>query len=167
MSPWLLLLLLAGVLQSSLLSELSYFGVHPNLVLVLVVGWTLLRSGREGLIWGLVGGILLDLYSSAPFGVFTIAMLIVAFVVSFAEALPFHTTLLLSLGIVFLMSLLLNIVAMVMMQSLGWDVAWGSLSARLPPAALLDTLLLLLLYRPLRVLSRLAGARAIEWGTPR
>lgn len=167
MTPWLLLLLLAGVVQSSWLSELSLFGVHPNLLLVLVVGWTLFRGGREGLIWGLVGGLLLDLYSIAPFGVFTVASLVVSFLTSFAEALPFHTTLPLSLGTVLLMSLLFNLVAMVMMQSLGWDVAWASLWTRLPPAALVDALLLLLLFRPLRALSRLAGERAIDWSMQR
>ncbi|MGH2542351.1 MAG: rod shape-determining protein MreD [Ardenticatenaceae bacterium] len=163
MSPWLLLLLLAAMLQSTLLPGWTFFGVHPNLVLVLVVAWSLLRGGREGLIWGLVGGILLDLYSITPFGTFTVAMLVIALVAGFAELTPFRPALLLPVGMVLALSPLFHLVALGMMQSLGWDVAWSSTWRLLPASAILNALLTLLLFRPMRALSRRAGERAIEW----
>ncbi|MDQ4078491.1 MAG: rod shape-determining protein MreD [Chloroflexota bacterium] len=163
MSPWIVLILLAGLLQSTLISEFDLWGVHPNLVLTLVLGWSLLRGGREGLIWGLMGGVILDLYSVAPFGTFTIAMLVAALVTSLTEVLPIQATVLLSVGLMLVVSPLFHFVAMVMMESLGWDVAWRTMWVRLPPAALLDAVLILLLYRPLRQISHLAGERAIEW----
>lgn len=164
MSPWLLLLVLATLLQSALFSEVTIFGARPNLPLVLVIAWTVLRGGREGLIWGLAGGLLLDFYSAAPFGSFTIAMLVVALVASLIEELPFQPTVLVVVIATLFLSPLFHFVAMVTMQSLGRNVAWGYRWVLLAPAALLDGALILLLYRALRLLSSLAGERAIKWG---
>ncbi len=162
-SPWLLLLLLAGLLQSAFLSQVTLFGVHPNLVLALVVLWGMLRGGRAGLLWAFVGGIELDLYSVTPFGTFTVALLVIALLVGFADALPFRPTALVPASFMFLLSPLFHFIAMVMMQSLGWEVAWARRWSMLPASALLDATLVLLLFRPLRRLSQAAGQRSIDW----
>ena len=46
--------------------------VRPDLMLVLVVAWSLLRGVEEGLLWAFIGGVLLDLLSVGPFGGFTV-----------------------------------------------------------------------------------------------
>ena len=43
-------------------------GVKPDLVLLIVISWSLLRGSREGIVWGFIGGLCLDLFSGAPLG---------------------------------------------------------------------------------------------------
>lgn len=163
MTPWILVLLLVGIFQSSLLARLTLFGVHPNLMLIVVVSWGLLRGGREGLLWGMAGGLVLDVLSGAPFGVFTVAMLVVAFVAGLIETSLLRPTLGLLVGLVLLMSPLFQLVAVLMLRALDWPVGWGRAASLLLPAAAVDAGLTLLLFPLVRRLSRLAGDRAIEW----
>jgi cell shape-determining protein MreD len=53
--------------------------VRPDLVLVLVVLWGALNSTGEAVLWGLLGGAFVDLFSAAPFGTATLTFGTVAF----------------------------------------------------------------------------------------
>jgi rod shape-determining protein MreD len=165
-SPWILIVLAGALLQGTLFSYLIPLGVHPNLVLVLAVCWGVLRGGREGLIWGMAGGLVLDLYSSLPFGTFTVALLLTTVITGIVEVSVFNPTFLLPVGIVLLASPLFHVISTVMIQTLGWQVTWGRVAAIVPTAALADGILALLLFPLLRRLSALAGQRAIDWSQP-
>lgn len=82
MNPYALLvgLGLAALLQVSLLPTWSVAGVAPDLMLVLVVGWAILRGTRSALAWAFVGGLWLDLLAGGPFGSYTLGLLAVAYV---------------------------------------------------------------------------------------
>jgi rod shape-determining protein MreD len=69
-----LLLLTVALLQTSALPGLSPWGVVPDLMLLMVVSWSLLRGARAGIPWALVGGLLLDLLSEGPFGAATVSL---------------------------------------------------------------------------------------------
>lgn len=163
MTPWLAVVMLAGIIQSAVLSQFNLLGVHPNIVLVIVVCWSLLRGGRAGLIWAMTGGLVLDLLSTTPFGVFTVALLVTAFAMGFVEANLFRPTIILPVGFVFLASLLFQLITIMMMQALGWRVAWGSVWTLIPSTALLDALLTFLVFPAMRRISLIVGARDIEW----
>ena len=163
MSPWMLLLLLAGILQSTFLSKITWFGVSPDLMLIVVLSWSLLRGGREGLSWGLLGGLILDLFSITPFGTFTIALLVTAFFTTLSEASSFRPTGALPAGMMLLASPLFHLTAMITMQLLGWQVGWSRLLSLLLPAALINALFTLFLFPFIRRLSHSAGRRGIEW----
>ena len=66
--------ILMAVLQSSVTAQLHLFGASPDLVLVLVVSWALLRGLQEGVVVALAGGMVLDALSGAPFGLGTVAL---------------------------------------------------------------------------------------------
>lgn len=80
MLPYLLFfaLGLAALLQVSLLPALRVAGVYPNLLLILVVGWALLRSTRSAVVWALIAGLWLDLLSGGVFGVYTLGLVTAA-----------------------------------------------------------------------------------------
>ena len=160
---WLAMLVTAGVLQSALLSRMTLFGVHPELVFVIAFSWTLWRGVREGMWTAFVGGLILDLFSVTPFGTFTTAMLTALVLVGITERLPLRMTFPLASVILVAATVVFNLVAMIMMQSLGWQVAWGHQWALVPRIAVLNILLFALLYRPLRWLAQREGAPAIEW----
>lgn len=67
------LLLIVALLQTSVMPTLL-FGVVPDLMLLVVVSWTLLRGIHESIVWALAGGLILDLLSGGPFGAITVAL---------------------------------------------------------------------------------------------
>ena len=78
-------LLPAALLQVTLAPRLEVAGAFPNLVLVVVVGWTLLRGAGEGIRWAVGGGLLLDLVSPGPLGDHALALALAAYLVGFAQ----------------------------------------------------------------------------------
>src|SRR5581483_8576686 len=63
------LLVVATILQSLTLPGLTANGVRPDLALVLVVGWAWIRGWEEGVIAGAIGGLMIDIASTTPFGI--------------------------------------------------------------------------------------------------
>lgn len=78
-------LVAAAVLQVTLAPRLEVVGAFPNLLLVAVVGWTLLRGAGSGIRWAVAGGLLLDLVSPGPLGVHALALAAAAYLTGFAQ----------------------------------------------------------------------------------
>jgi rod shape-determining protein MreD len=72
----------ALVLQLSVFSHLSWHGVVPNLVLLVVVGAALVRGAQFAMVLGFAGGVLLDLVPPADHvaGRWALALLLVGYV---------------------------------------------------------------------------------------
>ena len=68
----------AALLQAAVLPQLTPLQVRPNLVLVLVLLWTVARGLREGAIWAFGAGLFLDLVKLGPLGAHALALLGVA-----------------------------------------------------------------------------------------
>jgi rod shape-determining protein MreD len=73
---------LALVLQLSVFSHLSWHGVVPNLVLLVVVGAALVRGAQFAMVLGFAAGVLLDLVPPADHvaGRWALALLLVGYV---------------------------------------------------------------------------------------
>ena len=71
---WVSLALIAGVVQSTVMPSLSIAGSSPNLVLLLTVSCAALAGLHRGLLVALVGGLVLDGLSGAPFGLATVSL---------------------------------------------------------------------------------------------
>ncbi|MBS3898008.1 MAG: rod shape-determining protein MreD [Dethiobacter sp.] len=81
-----LLLMLSLALQGSLLALVSPNGVHPDLLLVVVVALALLSDSKRGALVGLVAGLMQDIVFGAPLGFFaSIKMLVGAMAGFLAE----------------------------------------------------------------------------------
>lgn len=86
-----LLLLVAALVQATVLPALLPFGVMPNLVLVLLLVWVALRGVAEGLIWVLATGLLLDALAMDAIGTNGLALLPVALAAGLARRRFFHS----------------------------------------------------------------------------
>src|SRR5262249_22331569 len=75
-------MILAVVVQSTVVPEIRIAGGGPDLILLLVLSWTLLADSTEGIVWAMVGGILQDIISGIPTGTTALALVIVAFLIS-------------------------------------------------------------------------------------
>lgn len=68
------LLIFFVALQLIVVPHLTFHGVRPDIFLLALLTWFLLRPFRESMFWLLAGGFLLDLYSPLPFGVISLSM---------------------------------------------------------------------------------------------
>lgn len=80
----LLILTLAAILQATVLNRVMA-GPRPDLVLVVVLAWSMLRGVAEGTVGGIAGGLALDLLSGAPFGLHTGLLALIGSVTALGE----------------------------------------------------------------------------------
>lgn len=82
---------LMGVAQSSLISPMRLGGASPDLVLLFVVAYVLVRGSGEGAFVALAGGLALDFTSGGPFGLSIVLLIFVAWIASLGEMNIFRT----------------------------------------------------------------------------
>jgi rod shape-determining protein MreD len=117
---------------------------------MVALAWAYLRGGGEGFLAGVVGGLLLDLSSSVPFGLHVLAYGLALWLVGnengpFAPSMPRRVV-----GAV-VAAVLVHGLVLVVMQLRGWDVWWSAALFRsLLPAVALDVVVLLACYLLLR-----------------
>ena len=75
------LLGVASILQATVTSRVAIGGVKPDLVLLMIISWTLVFGGRSGVVWAFVGGIWLDIFSGGPLGTSSLSLMAAAIVV--------------------------------------------------------------------------------------
>ena len=141
--------------QATFSSYMKVNGLHPDLVLILVISWTILHSFEEGLIWALIGGMALDFISGTPFGVSSLAMVLVVVIIATAQGRVFGSNIFFPLLLAFPLSLLFNGLILLCLNVLGRPVAWvETFSLILFPLALFDTGVTFLVFPLLYWLNR-------------
>jgi rod shape-determining protein MreD len=150
-----LVLVGGALLQSSLAPHLTVIGVKPDIVLTLVVSWSVIRGASEGVTWGFIGGLALDLLSDGPVGLSALTLMMVGFLTNLGETSLFKSSLVLPLVAVFAASMLSNAVQLVMLRGFGWSLPWWEAMVSVAlPAAILNAVIMPIVYLPLQWLSR-------------
>ena len=145
----------ATLLQTTIFPFIEINQVHPDLVFVVVIGWIILRGLREGLVWALLGGLCLDLVSGAPFGIWTLALILVALVANLSHGRVFGSSIVLPLSLTFPLSFVFNGLALLFLYFLGRSIVWvDAFSNVLFPAALFNTAAMILIFPLLYLLNR-------------
>ncbi|MBN1934798.1 MAG: rod shape-determining protein MreD [Anaerolineae bacterium] len=157
MNVYLTMLLLFGLalVQSTVLPRVTLWGVHPELMLMVVISWSILSGAEEGMLWALIGGIPLDLLSAGTFGLHTLALLLVSFLSGLGESTIFRSDLLMPLLIIPLATLGYELALLGGLYLTGWSAPFGAYFSRaVLPSMLLNTLLMAPIYLILRALHR-------------
>lgn len=167
-TPWWIapgVLFPAALLQSSLFPALGLDRARPDLVVTAVVVWAVLRGARAALPWAFAGGLLLDLFSSGPFGTAAFALVLVAFLSSVGEASVFRTSFLLPTVIAFWGSIVYGALFLFLLRTHQVPVDWlGSLRHSIVPTALWSTAAAPAVYWLLRRIDRHTRAiTPVEW----
>lgn len=153
--PVIALLMGAVLLQTTLSPYIKINGVHPDLVLLLVIGWIILRGLGEGISWALIGGLALDLISAAPFGIFTLTMLLVALLANLSHGRIFGSSVVLPLSLTFPLSIVFNAMALLLLNLLGRPIIWvDAFSSVILPVAIFNTGVMIIIFPLLYLLSR-------------
>jgi rod shape-determining protein MreD len=149
------LLAVAAAVQATVLSRLHVAGGTADLILLLALSWTLSGEWQGGMVWGLAGGLFLDLLSGGPFGAHALALAPVAYLASLSEGRFWRSHVLLPLAAVLIGTALYHLLYLGALAATGHPVAWlASLTQVTLPAVLINTLLMLPVYHAVRWLHR-------------
>ena len=80
------LILLNFVMQTSILPHAAIFGATPDTALIFIVSYGILRGDVEGAIFGLFTGLLQDIFSGGPIGMFAL----MGFLIGYVSGKPFR-----------------------------------------------------------------------------
>ena len=138
-----------GLLQTTFVPYLSLLGAKPNLMLLVVVAWTLIAGSREGLWWAFIGGLWLDLLGGSPLGASALALVAAAYLIGQDAVAIFRERLLIRL---------LGLLALG-----GRPADWPATLVRvIVPDALYNAMLLPVVYVLVLAASRRVGSRRWE-----
>ena len=157
MPLWILipLLALAAIIQITLLPQMSLFGYKPDLALALVVAWAMLAPVGEAAVWGFLIGVFLDLASGLPFGVHTLALTTLGWLIGWGQATFFRGNLLAPPIAVVLATFFHHVIVLGILALFNWQIHWGEYLLRVTlPSVILNALVLPLVYFPLQRLAR-------------
>ena len=126
-----------------------------NLVMVLVICWSLRSSLGEGFVWALVGGVYLDLLSILPVGWSSAALMIIVFAVNSAGAQLLRLRILLLLAITALATVFMWAYSLLGLFLLGntYDIV-SALRLALLPTLLYNLVAVLPIHALVRLLQR-------------
>jgi rod shape-determining protein MreD len=158
------LLIAIAILQTTIVPELAVWGVFADLPLLVVVSWSLLRGSREGIVWGFITGLTVDLFSGAPFGAATLPMVLVGLLSGLGQATIFRAHIALPLVVMFLATVFYDLLFLSIVRLSGYPVTWlESLLRLILPSALLNALLVPVVFVIMRWLSTRFGREEMEW----
>jgi rod shape-determining protein MreD len=158
------LLRVVAFLQTTLVPHVAIWGVFADLPLVVVVSWSLLRGPREGILWGFVAGVMVDLFSGAPFGASTLALIAVGLLAGLGAATVFRAQIALPLLAMFLATIVYDLLFLLIVGISGYPVAWlESLYRLILPSAALNAVLTPVVLVAMRWLHTRFGREDMEW----
>jgi len=136
------LLAFAALFQSVLGPSLPLVRGRPDLVLVVVLAWSMLRGSGEGAFVGFLGGLLLDSVTYTPFGINTALFGLIGYGVGLPEVNAYRGNLPYFLGITMLATLAYHTLYFLLLQALGNSMPpLFETYATAAPAAVLNALL--------------------------
>ena len=137
------LLLVAALLQSVEGPTLPFMHGRPDLVLVVVRAWAILRGPGEGAFVGFLGGVLLDTVTYTPFGVNSALMGLIGYGIGLPQVNAYRGNLPYFMGIAVLATLVYHTLYFLLLQAVGVGLPplYETYAAAVP-AALLNAVLL-------------------------
>lgn len=149
------ILLLAVAVQSSLLPQFRVYSGQPDLVLLLVLAWSVHADLEEGLLWAFFGGISQDLMSFLPLGSSTMGLVIGVFTIYWVRRQIFKLNIIVVVAIVMIMVVLQQIIQLGVLTLIGWDLGLISvIRYAMIPSFLYNLALFVPVYVVLRLIQR-------------
>ncbi|HEY8739499.1 MAG TPA: rod shape-determining protein MreD [Candidatus Dormibacteraeota bacterium] len=133
---WFPALVVLALMQTSLVPGLQVGPAAPQLVLVWVLCWAVIRGRGEALPWAVAGGIILDLVSQMPPGSHLLALAAVTFLADLGHRVMQGSTALFALAAVFAGSLLYGLILLGVLAIAGRhpDIATATVLGVMPGA---------------------------------
>ncbi|HLG11997.1 MAG TPA: rod shape-determining protein MreD [Dehalococcoidia bacterium] len=141
------LLVLVALLEASVLPMFRVYGLQPNLMLLLLIAWLIVRGAGEAFIFAPIGGVLLGLVDGAPTGTALIGLAPLAFLQDLRGSQLREGGLIMAIAFTIVMSLFYNYVHLAVFTLEGQSGDWLVASTRIiVPTALINVFVLVPLY---------------------
>lgn len=146
------LTLAAALIQAVILPRLRVYGGQPDLVVIIVLAWSVFDNGLEGMAWAFVGGLFLDLFSGAPLGISSLALVPITYLVGQTEAQMYRSNILMPILLAGGGAIAYHVIYVLALNFLaGMTVAWLLVPWYVTlPSLFFDAILLLPTLRVLR-----------------
>ena len=151
--------LFAVVVQSIALPSTPLAGIRPDLVLVIVVAWGMLRGWEDGLVVGLIGGFMTDLTAATPWGINLVRLGVLGVAAGIAMQRLARQGPLVPLAAVAPATIGGFALTVLGLQATRWALPWEyALVFHTLPSAIVNTLIMAVVFPVLRALAERTGA---------
>lgn len=158
-------LLLAAALQASVFNRIRFLSGGFDLVLIIVLAWSLVQRGNDGPVWALVGGLFADVLSGGPPGAFTLALSVVTLAVALTEGRFYKTNFIVALIASVLGTLLFHLLYLTVLIAFGYPInLTDALALSTFPSAILNFLLMMPVYQAAKWLSAIVNPPKVDIG---
>ena len=131
------IIVVALLIQLTLINSIAILGLKPDLIMIVVVVFSLLKGGKEGTISGFASGLLQDIFSTGLLGINALAKTVIGFTCGiFKEKIFYEHILFLIPVITFVASFMQSILMFLLLRSFGieYGLAWSIKQIALPEA---------------------------------
>jgi rod shape-determining protein MreD len=140
-------LILSLVAQMVVLSRIYLINGTADLILLVLIAWSLQEKARSVWIWVIIGGILISFVSATPFYIYLIGYLIIILIVRLLRRRVWQTPLLAMLVVTILGTFIMHLLIIFGLRVAAQPVSWQeSLQLITLPSVILNLLLALPVY---------------------
>lgn len=125
------------VIQLTLINSVTIFGLKPDLIMVVVVVFSLLKGEKEGTISGFASGLLQDIFSTGILGINALVKTVIGFVCGILKEKIFREHILFIIPLItFIASFTQSILIFLLLHAFGieYGLTWSLKQVALPEA---------------------------------
>lgn len=149
-----LIIITAFVLETSVFPFLPFLVVSPNLLLIIVFTIGFVYGEREGVLYGILAGLLMDVFYSGPFGYFTLIFGWIGFMNGFFSRLYYDEYIFLPIVMCGINEVIYNLLLFAVRFIQRGKVDFGYyLKTIILPEIMLTIIFSLILYKPILALN--------------
>ena len=122
------IIVVALVIQLTLINSITISGIKPDLIMVVVVVFSLMKGTKEGTISGFFSGLLQDIFSTGLLGINALVKTVIGFTCGGLKEKIFHEHILFLIPIItFIASFLQSILIVFLLRAFGieYSLAWS------------------------------------------
>ena len=131
------IIVVALLIQLTLINSITILGLKPDLIMVVVVVFSLLKGEKEGTISGFASGLLQDIFSTGLLGINALAKTVIGFTCGILKEKIFYEHILFLIPVItFIASFMQSILMFLLLRAFGleYGLAWSLKQIALPEA---------------------------------
>jgi rod shape-determining protein MreD len=157
---------LAATLTAALTPYVKVLGVTPDLLLIFVACWAMVRGRAEAMVVVPLAGLLRDLMTSDPVGTSVLALAPIVFLSSLRDLRPVESDFLPAVAVVATATFAYAVISMAVLTAVGDEVPWWTGTLRVTvPAMAVNALFAVIIYAPMRWLTPRPRAQSFGVGS--
>lgn len=131
------IIVVALLIQLTLINSITILGLKPDLIMVVVVVFSLLKGEKEGTISGFASGLLQDIFSTGLLGINALTKTVIGFTCGILKEKIFYEHILFLIPVItFIASFMQSILMFLLLRAFGieYGLAWSIKQIALPEA---------------------------------